>query len=82
MMCVVALRDLIPETVFHFLLDGTKLCIHHEDISVMRTWSPTTSIRITLDNVLSDYPFKFINTETGDSIRVRVEGIESETKES
>ena len=72
-MSLVALESIIPDGIDHFLLDGAKLYVHPEDTSAMKTWTPATSIRITVENVLSDYPFKFINTETGESIRVKLE---------
>jgi hypothetical protein len=73
MMSLVALKRIVPEGIDHFLLDGAKLYIHPEDSSAMKTWTPATPIMITVENVLSDYPFRFINTETGESIRVKFE---------
>jgi hypothetical protein len=72
-MSFVAFQDLIHEGTDHLLLDKAKLDIHPEDISLMNQWAPATSVRIMLENVLADYPFRFVNMDTGESIRVRLE---------
>ena len=70
-MSVIDIRDLIPPGARTFVSNGAKLLLHPEDINVLKTWTPTTDIRVTTEDGLSDYPLKLTNAETGISIRVR-----------
>jgi hypothetical protein len=57
-----------------FLLDGTKWNINPGDISTVLTWAPGTTVRITIVNEESFYPYKLYHTGTGDSVKARKDG--------
>ena len=71
-MSVISIRDLIPRDVMTSVSNGAKLLLHPEDVNVLKTWTPTTDIQVTIENRLSDYPLKLTNAVTGASIRVKV----------
>ena len=56
-----------------FLLDGTKWNVNPDDISTILTWIPGETVRITIVNEESFYPYILYHTGTGDSIKVRKE---------
>ena len=54
-----------------FLLDGTKWDINPGDISTVLTWVPGATVRMTIVNEESFYPYMLYHTGTGDSVKAR-----------
>ena len=54
-----------------FLLDGTKWNINPGDMSTVLTWVPGATVRITMLNEESFYPYTLYHTGTGSSVRAR-----------
>ena len=70
-MNVFGVRELVPPEVPFFSPDA-KLSIHPEDVTFLGAWTPTIDIRIDIEDMFWDYPFRLINAETGISVRVKV----------
>ena len=54
-----------------FLLDGTKWNINPRDISTVLTWVPEATVRITIVDEESFYPYMLYHTRTGGFVRAR-----------
>jgi hypothetical protein len=70
-MNVFGVRKLVPPEIPFFSRDA-KLSIHPEDVTFLDAWTPTMDIRIDVEDMFWDYPFRLINAETGTSVRVKV----------
>lgn len=71
-MNTVAVRDLISPEAEPFFSSHAKLCVHPKDIEVLKCWTRTAEIEVAMEDMLSRYPLRLINHETGHSIRVKV----------
>jgi hypothetical protein len=65
------LQTVADEGMNLFLLDGTKWNINPGDISTVLTWIPGATVRITLLNEESFYPYILYHTGIGSSVRAR-----------
>ena len=70
-MKIFGVNELIPPEVPFFSRDA-KLNIHPDDVTVLTAWVATTHIRIDIEDMFRDYPFKLTNAETGASMREQV----------
>jgi len=57
-----------------FLLDGTKWNVNPGDISTVLTWVPGATVRLTIMDEESFYPYMLYHTGTGDSVKARKDG--------
>ena len=65
------LKAVADEGMNLFLLDGTKWNVNPGDISMVLTWVPGATVRITIVNEESFYPYMLYHTGTGSSVRAR-----------
>ena len=65
------LQAVADEGMNLFLLDGTKWNINPGDISTVLTWVPGATVRITILNEESFYPYILYHTGTGSSVKAR-----------
>jgi hypothetical protein len=65
------LQAVADEGMNLFLLDGTKWNINPGDISTVLTWVPGATVRITIVNEESFYPYMLYHTGTGSFVKAR-----------
>jgi hypothetical protein len=65
------LKAVADEGMNLFLLDGTKWNINPGDISTVLTWVPGATVRITIVNEESFYPYMLYHTGTGSFVKAR-----------
>ncbi len=65
------LKAVTDEGMNLFLFDGTKWNVNPGDISTVLTWGPGATLRITIVNEESFYPYMLYHTGTGDSVKAR-----------